>query len=132
MGTFKRLFFYWLPPLLWMTVIFYLSSRLRTTVTGEFLYDFLIFKALHMIEYAVLYFFLFRAFYSISKSQLTIDKKLLVPIFLSIVYAISDELHQTFVPTREGKVRDVLIDTAGILLMYIYIKNNINLMKKLL
>lgn len=85
-----------------------------------------------MIEYAVLYFFLFRAFYSISKKQLTIDKKLLFPIFLSIVYAISDELHQTFVPTREGKVRDVLIDTAGILLMYIYIKNNINLMKKLL
>ena len=32
------------------------------------------------------------------------------------VYAASDEIHQLFVPGRSGEIRDVLIDTAGILL----------------
>jgi len=30
-------------------------------------------------------------------------------------YAASDEFHQTFVPSREGCVRDVMIDTSGAL-----------------
>lgn len=128
----SRFIQYWLPPLIWMVIIFYFSSRLRTSVTGEFLFDFIFFKGLHMIEYAVLYFLLFRSFYSINNSQLTINNKLLFPIILSVFYALSDEIHQTFVPTREGKTRDVIIDTAGILIMYIYIKNNINTIKKFL
>lgn len=132
MVIFKRLVRFWLPPFLWMTLIFYLSSRLRTSVTGEFLFDFLIFKTLHMIEYAILYFLLFRAFYCINNQQLTINNKFLYPVFLSILYAITDEIHQTFVPTREGKFRDVIIDTAGVLLMYIYIKNNISSVKRFL
>jgi VanZ family protein len=34
---------------------------------------------------------------------------------ISVVYAISDELHQLFVPGRVAQVKDVLIDTAGAL-----------------
>jgi VanZ family protein len=30
-----------------------------------------------------------------------------------ILYASSDEFHQLFVPTREGRVTDVMIDTVG-------------------
>ena len=33
-----------------------------------------------------------------------------------MIYAISDEIHQLFVPGRSGQVRDVLIDSAGSLL----------------
>lgn len=128
----SRILIFWLPPLVWMGIIFYFSSRLRAHVTGEYLFDFIFFKSLHMIEYAILYFLLFRAFYSINNSRLAINNKLLLPIFLSIFYAFSDEIHQTFVPTREGKFQDVIIDTAGILIMYIYIKNNINFVKKFL
>ena len=36
-------------------------------------------------------------------------------------YAISDEVHQLFVPGRAGQVRDVLIDSAGSLLGIIII-----------
>ena len=132
MGKFYGFIRYWLPPIIWMALIFYLSSRLRASATGKFLFDFLIFKTLHIIEYAILYFLLFRAFHSINNKQLTIDNKLMLPIFLSIFYSISDEVHQTFVPTREGKIRDILIDILGILLMYIYIKNNIKVVKKFL
>lgn len=132
MARFLRILFYWLPPIIWMTTIFYLSSKLRVTVTGKFLFDFFFFKMLHVIEYAILYFLLFRAFYSINNQQLTINKKLLYPIFFSILYSISDEVHQTFVPTREGKIRDILIDNLGILLMYIYIKKHLKIFKPLL
>ena len=34
-------------------------------------------------------------------------------ILVVIVYAASDEIHQLFVPSREGTLRDVIIDTIG-------------------
>jgi len=34
---------------------------------------------------------------------------------LSFLWAVIDEVHQLFVPTRDGKIRDILIDTMGIL-----------------
>ena len=140
MTKFFRFIRYWLPPLAWMALIFYLSSRLRVSVTGKFLFDFLIFKILHMIEYAILYFLLFRAFYSLNNpstslrtsQQLINNNKFIYPLIFSILYALSDEFHQTLVPTREGKIRDVLIDTAGIIIMYIYIKYYFKSIKKFL
>jgi len=32
---------------------------------------------------------------------------------LTVLFAASDEWHQSFVPSREARVTDVLIDTAG-------------------
>ena len=37
-------------------------------------------------------------------------------IMLGLVYAASDEIHQLYVPGRAGQFRDVLIDSAGVLL----------------
>ena len=45
-----------------------------------------------------------------------INKKYLLAFFICVIYAISDEIHQLFVPGRSGQVRDVLIDSAGSLL----------------
>ncbi len=123
---------YWLPPLLWMGIIFYFSSRPRVTITHTYIYDFVIFKLFHMIEYGILYFLLFRALFSASKTKLTVSQKHLIAILLAVTYAISDEIHQTFIPTREGRVRDVFIDTVGILLMYSYIRYNFSKIKNLL
>ena len=36
-----------------------------------------------------------------------------VAMVICVLYAISDEVHQLFVPGRAGQVRDVLIDSAG-------------------
>ena len=38
-----------------------------------------------------------------------------IPLACSALYAASDELHQIFVPGRSAQVRDVLIDTGGAL-----------------
>jgi len=50
---------------------------------------------------------------SITKGK---NKKLIpLAIILTILYAISDELHQSFVPGRHTSISDILIDTIGIL-----------------
>jgi len=48
---------YWLPPIAWMIMLFIFSSRQSIAVTHEFTSDFIIFKTLHIIEYAMLFFF---------------------------------------------------------------------------
>lgn len=104
-----------------MLTIFILSSRPSFGITSTFLYDFLIFKILHMIEYGLLYLLLFRALYKSSKNPS--QKQLALAALIAVLYAISDEFHQTLVPTREGKLRDVFIDSAGILFVWLYIKS---------
>lgn len=41
------------------------------------------------------------------------NKKIILALFFCIIYAITDEFHQTFIPGRIGEIRDVLIDTSG-------------------
>ena len=47
--------------------------------------------------------------------NMTINYKnnIYIPIIICILYAISDEIHQLFVPGRSGQVSDVLLDTLG-------------------
>ena len=45
-----------------------------------------------------------------------INKKYSLAFLICVIYAISDEIHQLFVPGRAGQIRDVLIDSAGSLL----------------
>jgi hypothetical protein len=67
---------------------------------------------------AVLYhigvFFLFSFFLMVA---LVKGKKLrlaLAGVLISILYAVSDEVHQLFVPGRSGSIGDVLLDSTGI------------------
>jgi VanZ family protein len=103
-----------------MAVIFYGSSQRRVEVSSNGVINFLFFKTLHILEYAFLYILLFRAF-----RQTGIKKKKNVwswyAFILTILYAGTDEIHQTFIPTREGKIRDVIIDAGGALITWISI-----------
>ncbi len=120
----------WFPPVIWMIVIFYFSSRPRFGISHQFVFDFIIFKTLHLIEYGILYFLLFRAFYK--TTNLPPSKKFLYSFLFALFYAITDEFHQLFVPTREGKIRDIIIDTIGIGLVCYYIKTKIQVLKETL
>lgn len=121
---------YWLPPLLFMLFIFLLSSQPRLSVTGQFLFDFVIFKTLHIVEYAILYFLLARAFLKTTAFQ--VSGVFLYSFLVAFFYAIIDEVHQTFIPTREGKLRDVAIDALGIYLTYLFLKNKLKLIRRCL
>lgn len=113
-------FWPWLPAIVWMIVIFLLSSRQSVSVSTNYWLNFLFFKTLHVIEYAILYVFYFRAMKSTY-----MGKNVVIPyaiaFILTILYAITDEIHQTTVPTREGKLRDVIIDGIGASIAWIFI-----------
>jgi VanZ family protein len=104
----------WLPALAWCSLIFYLSSvpNLKT----EFGFgDLILRKMAHVIEYAVLFLLVRRAFCG-SIAAGDSRRATAYAIIFSVLYAVSDEYHQSFVPTRGPAVSDVLIDTAGVLI----------------
>lgn len=42
-------------------------------------------------------------------------KSFILAFLISLVYAVSDEYHQSLVPGREPRIRDVVIDSIGAL-----------------
>ena len=63
-------------------------------------------KIAHFTEYAILGFLAARAFR-------TYDRWFLISAFLVVVYALIDEYHQSFVPSRTASIFDSLIDMSG-------------------
>ena len=73
---------------------------------------FLVRKAAHFIEYAVLAFLARRAF--ITSSHAFIQRHwFALGLLLVVVSALLDELHQSLVPSRTGSIYDSAIDIAG-------------------
>ena len=89
----------------WMGAIFYFSSIPDLSFKGELAnYDFFLRKIVHMVEFGVLAILWKQLLSSYSWSGV-----------FAFIYAISDEVHQHFVPTRYGSPRDIVIDTVGII-----------------
>ena len=47
--------------------------------------------------------------------KITDKKKVLISWIIGTIYAISDEIHQLFIPGRSGEIRDVCIDSLGVI-----------------
>ena len=94
----------WLPVVAWAAIIFALSS-IPDLGTGLGGWDLALRKLAHAAEYAVLGALLLRAV-----------RREAPAAALGIAYALTDEIHQAFVPGRQGRPLDVLIDAAGVLL----------------
>jgi VanZ family protein len=113
---FERLLRFWLPVILWGSVIFLFSTRPTKPSSQIDWQDFIIKKSAHIVEYAVLTVLLYRAL-----KESGVDKKEagIYAIIMAILYGASDEFHQSFTPGREPRVRDIFFDTiGGILAMY--------------
>lgn len=67
----------------------------------------------------------------ISTYDVILLKKFLVSLVVGLIYAISDEYHQSFVPGREASIRDVCIDTAGVFMGIIIVLIIISVFKAL-
>jgi VanZ family protein len=98
----------WLPVVIWMTFIFFLSSIPNLQSGLEKIYDLVLRKIAHLLEYGILFLLLSRP----------LNKSLKWAVFISIFYSILDEFHQNFVPGRNMALADVCFDSAGILLGY--------------
>jgi VanZ family protein len=122
---------YWLPLLIWLALIFAGSTDLmsaehtsriiepllrwlRPTISWHTIeqVQFYIRKAAHVTEYTILAALLYRALVNtvlVGRAWISAA----VVVALSGVYAISDEFHQSFVPSRTATARDVMIDAVG-------------------
>ncbi|TCP53732.1 VanZ family protein [Tumebacillus sp. BK434] len=76
--------------------------------------EFFIRKAAHVTEYFILAFLLWRTFAATTVRQVS---ALILTALLSILYAASDEWHQSFVPGRTGHAIDVYVDSIGVFLV---------------
>ena len=129
----KSLFKYWLPVLIWLAIIFIGSTDLMSAehtsrIIGPILrwfnpavsletiakVQFLVRKTAHLTEYAVLAILIWRALRLGARWQLKMS--ILLASLVCALFAVSDEFHQSFVPTRTASPIDVMIDIIGALI----------------
>lgn len=125
---------YWLPPLLWMSLIFFGSADSASVSHSSRIIGPLVrwlFPALsengvdtcvlvarkcaHLTEYGLFAMLLWRAI----RQPVARDtrpwkwREAGLALIIVVCYASTDEIHQLFVPGRGPSVHDVLIDTLG-------------------
>jgi len=106
----KNFLYYWLPVYVYAGLIFYFSSlpeipELILKITKETF-------ILHIIEYAILSILLLRAFIN-SKNIIFREKAIYLAIIITILYGITDEIHQHFVPGRTFSLFDIIANGIG-------------------
>jgi len=111
----------WIITLIIAFIIFYLSSKtFEGTPTGP--------SYLSYVYHFSAFFFL-SLFLLISITKGKAYSLFLIAIFIGIIYGISDEIHQFFVPGRSCNIIDVLTDSIGVLvsgILYLFrIKNKV-------
>lgn len=141
----KKRFLYLIPVVIWMIFIFYMSGKTGQESSGQSgkislfitnllekvrqdpaqemqnlqdILELVIRKAAHMTEYAILFLLSYLAMVKISMSQSRFYNRS-IAVLISLLYACSDEMHQLLVPGRSGRMIDVGIDMAGVLIVLI-------------
>jgi VanZ family protein len=130
----RNFFKYWLPVLLWLALIFGASADSGSSKRSSRIIEplvrwlfpqvsepvvsdvvFYVRKCAHVTEYAILALLLWRALRKPGPDDRRPWSRWQVALVLGLtaLYATSDELHQSFVPSRQGTFHDVLIDTTG-------------------
>jgi hypothetical protein len=133
----RRILVYWLPVAVWMALIFtgsadsqsaersskYLEPLVRwlfpgLSIDGVHWTMLMVRKCAHLAEYALLAVLTWRALRGPKAGTAPSWRwsHAGLALLVVVVYAVSDELHQSTVPTRQGTALDVVIDTAGGLL----------------
>jgi VanZ family protein len=121
----------WAPAAFWAGIIFFLSTdTFSSSNTGEFLesllsaifsgisaeqfelMNLLIRKLSHWSEYFILSLLLIRAVHGQLNRKGELRRAIWVAAAVAL-YALSDEFHQVFVPSRTPSLADVTIDSFG-------------------
>ena len=123
----------WAAVIFWMAVIFVLSSqaaeqsdRLSISIAENVTkiaekavpkwdisikkLNYIVRKNAHFFSYLILGVLMINA---LRESGVYGRKAVMIAFLACLLYAISDETHQLFVPGRGGQIKDVLIDSAG-------------------
>lgn len=101
-----------LLPLLYMMLIWILSSNpADAIVKTPFSFDALLKESLHLIEFAILYWLIAFAFMAHNKWS---ERASILAAIIAIFYGLTDEIHQSFVPSRSATLIDFIKDTIGV------------------
>jgi VanZ family protein len=101
----------WIPALLWAGFIFYLSSQTWVDAPARFpIND----KVAHVVLYGV-----FGLAVAWGGRRLEGARVHVGLILLAVLFAVSDEWHQSFVPMRDSSAGDLVADAVGIVLGYL-------------
>lgn len=101
----------WLSVVLWMAVIFYVSAQPDLPHHPAGTVDVILKKAGHVVEYGILAGLVFWA--SGASAYEGRGRANVAAIGITALYAVSDEVHQWFVPGRTSHPLDVAFDLAG-------------------
>ena len=101
---------WWLLALAWMGGIYFLSAQSNLVLPVEIWWSGALSWIAHFTEYAILASLLWLALRS---SPSLARHATAIAFGLTALYALSDELHQSFVPGRMPDARDWLVDLAG-------------------
>jgi VanZ family protein len=131
MSRARSLTILWLPVVVWMILIFiasadtesgYRGSRILAPIIRWFVPDIdplslqktVLFarKGVHFVTFGILAALVFRAL-SAGAGKACRATNAWTAWGITVVYAISDEVHQSFVPSRVGAPLDVVIDALG-------------------
>ncbi|RME55102.1 hypothetical protein D6777_01590 [Candidatus Woesearchaeota archaeon] len=104
----KHFIRYWLPLILYLCLIFYLSSLPQPTNSGLIVTFSYQDKLFHIIEYSILSILIFRT--NLNKGR---------SFILSSVFGILDEIHQSFVPSRYFSLLDIAANIIGSLVVFL-------------
>jgi VanZ family protein len=101
---------YWFPVLLYVTLIFTVSSIQNLRIPD---FPGLTDKLVHAAEYGVLGFLLVRALRGTNLVGTSVPAAL-VSVLVGLVVALADELYQAYVPGRISDPGDYAVDALGL------------------
>lgn len=108
----KKLLIYWLPVAVYALFIYWVSSKPGKAIPNLFTYQSEIF---HFLEYAGFALVNKRAIKG-SFAEKNKFKCVLLTAIIVLIYSISDEFHQSFVPGRDASLYDIFVDNMGSIL----------------
>ena len=138
----KEKIFWWTGVVLWCGLIFFMSNQNADESSNQSLFlaevlnrwlkqlfgphafpvsEHAVRKTAHFLEYLVLGCLLFMGF--LDKSKLA--RSILLVFAAGLIFSVSDEIHQLFIPGRTMRPSDILIDMAGITIAVVMMHHRI-------
>jgi VanZ family protein len=99
----------WVPAFLLMVIIFILSSFPGDSLPYFGYWDVLLKKGGHALGYGLLGL----AYFSALPRRLSFRYRWFLALLMAVLFALSDEFHQSFVLGRTSSLGDILIDGFG-------------------
>jgi len=116
----KKFLVYWFPVIIYAAMIFIMSSMPKTLTESLYVFPHSD-KVGHFFEYTIFGFLMIRALNSSARPRTNISLRTMA-VLLCVLYAVTDEIHQHFIPSRSMEFADLISDGLGAFIGQIFFK----------